>query len=282
MELMQVEICRFTNVRQFLNRAEGWLLRSEAEHNVLLGITRQLLSGDHEFEEPLYLAAVKSDAEVVGCAFRTPPFKLGLTRLPLSAVPLLVQDVRDVFTTLPAVFGPKEEVTRFAECWTQQFGGGMAIGTRQGIFRLDEATLPASDIPGVLRQAALSDRALVLKWSDGFVRDTGVFVGGSHERARRLIRDGSLYLWEDSEPRSMASVAADTPNGVRVGYVYTPPPFRRQGYATAAVAALSQRLLEGGRRFCCLYADLANLTSKAVYERVGYLLQCEVIDVDFM
>ena len=79
----------------------------------------------------------------------------------------------------------------------------------------------------------------------------------------------------------MASAVADTPNGVRVGYVYTPPPFRGQGYATAAVATLSQRLLERGRRFCCLYADLANPTSNAVYERIGYQLQCEVIDIDF-
>ena len=57
--------------------------------------------------------------------------------------------------------------------------------------------------------------------------------------------------------------------------MYTPPELRGRGYATALTAELSQRLLdgrlfEGGRRFCFLYTDLANPTSNAIYERIGY------------
>ena len=79
----------------------------------------------------------------------------------------------------------------------------------------------------------------------------------------------------------MAAAIGETAHGVRVGYVYTPPAFRRRGYATATVFHLSQLLLESGRNFCCLYTDLANPTSNAIYARLGYRPLCDVVDVNF-
>ena len=68
----------------------------------------------------------------------------------------------------------------------------------------------------------------------------------------------------------MAAYTGPTPSGIRVNGVYTPPGGRGRGYASAAVAALSQWLLERGRRFCFLYTDLANPTSNKIYAEVGY------------
>jgi predicted GNAT family acetyltransferase len=51
---------------------------------------------------------------------------------------------------------------------------------------------------------------------------------------------------------------------------YTPLEQRGKGYATACVAALSQRLLTGGRHFCTLFTDLANPTSNRIYQRIGF------------
>ncbi|MDP8927425.1 MAG: GNAT family N-acetyltransferase, partial [Actinomycetota bacterium] len=61
-----------------------------------------------------------------------------------------------------------------------------------------------------------------------------------------------------------------TPNGIRVGPVYTPPDLRNRGYASALVASLTQRELDAGRSFCFLYTDLANSTSNKIYQRIGY------------
>jgi len=69
---------------------------------------------------------------------------------------------------------------------------------------------------------------------------------------------------------SMASFGGVTPNGVRIGPVYTPPELRGRGYASALVAGTSQQLLDGGKRFCFLFTDLANPTSNGVYQRLGY------------
>ena len=52
--------------------------------------------------------------------------------------------------------------------------------------------------------------------------------------------------------------------------MYTPPQHRGNGYASALVAAQSQWLLDNGYEFCFLYTDLANPTSNAIYERIGY------------
>ena len=133
---------------------------------------------------------------------------------------------------------------------------------------------------GSLRVAEYSDLKFIDKWVADFIQDTGIIGGEPKDLTLRLIRDRSLYLWEDVEPRSMVAAVGKTDHGIWVGYVYTPPAFRCRGYATAAVAQLSQLLLEGGRRFCCLYTDLANPTSNAIYARLGYRSLCDVVELN--
>ena len=57
---------------------------------------------------------------------------------------------------------------------------------------------------------------------------------------------------------------------VRVGPVYTPPERRGRGYAGAVTVAVSQASLDAGVREVVLYTDLANPTSNALYQRLGY------------
>jgi uncharacterized protein len=91
----------------------------------------------------------------------------------------------------------------------------------------------------------------------------------------------NLMLWDDGEAVSVAGFGGETPNGIRIGPVYTPPELRGRGYATALVAELSAQLLAEGRRFCFLYTDLANPTSNAIYERIGYVRVCESAEIAF-
>jgi predicted GNAT family acetyltransferase len=68
----------------------------------------------------------------------------------------------------------------------------------------------------------------------------------------------------------MCGTSRSTPNGSRIGPVYTPPDLRRRGYASAVVAAASQAQLDAGARFCFLFTDLANPTSNRIYQAIGY------------
>jgi predicted GNAT family acetyltransferase len=104
---------------------------------------------------------------------------------------------------------------------------------------------------------------------------------------RLASSSAGIVFWEDEgKPVSLAGWGGKTPNGIRVGPVYTPPELRGRGYATALTAEVSQRLLDGRlfdgrRRFCFLYTDLANPTSNAIYERIGYRRAAESAEIVF-
>ena len=55
----------------------------------------------------------------------------------------------------------------------------------------------------------------------------------------------------------------------RIGPVYTPKEHRGRGIASAAVAEVSQLLLDTGER-ACLFTDQANPTSNKIYKAIGY------------
>ena len=96
------------------------------------------------------------------------------------------------------------------------------------------------------------------------------------------MRQRGVFLWEDDgAPVSMAGYSGPTPNGIRVVAVYTPPHLRGRGYATTCVAALSQRLLEGGRKLVFLFTDLANPTSNHIYQEIGYEPACDISEYVF-
>src|ERR1051325_2553337 len=97
----------------------------------------------------------------------------------------------------------------------------------------------------------------------------------------RAITGGRLFVWKDPQPVSMCAWAGPTARGVRVNMVYTPPDLRRRGYASAAVSALTKKLLDSGRRFVFLYTDLSNPTSNKIYQQMGYEPVCGINEVDF-
>ena len=97
---------------------------------------------------------------------------------------------------------------------------------------------------------------------------------------RLTADDAGAVLWEDEQIVSLAAFGNPTPNGIRIGPVYTPPEYRRRGYASALVAELSERLL-AKRRFCFLFTDLANPTANRIYEQIGYRRVCEAAEIVF-
>ncbi|MBA3402395.1 MAG: GNAT family N-acetyltransferase [Actinobacteria bacterium] len=80
----------------------------------------------------------------------------------------------------------------------------------------------------------------------------------------------------------LAGWGGKTPNGIRLGPVYTPPERRRRGYASALTAAVSAERLAAGRQFCFLYTDLDNPTSNKIYTNIGYEPVCDSVEYAFM
>ncbi len=277
-----VLIHRHASLGAFRRRADAWLLEREAEHNLMLALAARLEKSSVGFEPPIYLATIERGREILGCAFRTPPFNLLITRLPAEVARPLARDVAGVYEELRGVLGPDPEAAALAEAWSELRGVVVREGRpamRERIYQLERVIAPERPAPGIARPATDADLGTVASWVAAFSAEAG--VAANEERTRELVAGGRILLWDDQGARSMAASSGDTPNGSRVGYVYTPPEWRGRGYASACVAALSRRILDAGRRFCFLYTDLSNPTSNSIYRRIGYEPVCDVVDYRF-
>ncbi|MXW16678.1 MAG: GNAT family N-acetyltransferase [Gemmatimonadetes bacterium] len=277
-----MRVIRHDGPRAFLDRAERWLLGREAENNLVLGLADALSRSTQGYDSPLYFATVEDEGEVQGCVFRTPPYKLGLTRMPLHAASSVAAAVAEVYDALPAVLGPVDVARTVGDAWAAARGVRAVDGLRQRIHALEEVRVPARAAPGTMRPAEEGDLALLTSWIGSFLEATGLHDGRDPgARAAGLTAGGVLVLWVDRVPVSMAAFPARTRNTVRIGYVYTPPEYRRRGYAGTLVSHLSRHILESGFRQCVLYTDLSNPTSNRIYREIGYRPVQDVMDVDF-
>lgn len=273
-----MQVHRFIDPNLFLALAEPFLLRAEVEHHFFLSL-RGLRP---MFGDPSYLAAIEHGGQVVSCALRTPPFKLVITRGPAEAYDLLAGDLATLYAELPAVLGPEPAVDHFARAWARRSGQRSRYGMRQGLFEARSVIPPPAPPPGIMRKATDADLPILVAWAAAFHAETHPTEPAATEQdVRARIRPGSVVLWDDGQAVSMAGWAGRTARGVRVNFVYTPPEHRRRGYASACVATLTQQLLDEGQTFCCLYTDLSNPTSNAIYQAIGYRPVCELSDIVF-
>ena len=266
-----MEVRRFDDPAAFFAHAAPFLERREAENNLILGLRRRLERDRHAFgEEDPYLAVAEEGGEVIAVAFRTPPHSFGLAATERAdAVEAFADDVRGM--ELPGVLGLNALAERFADRWRELAGVRTWVALAERIYEAREA-FPPSGVPGLYRDYRTEDHDLAAAWMDAFVAealrdappsraDDGVaFV------ARRVEDpDGGLVVWEDGGvPVSIAGFGSPTPNGIRVGPVYTPPELRGRGYASALVGELTARLLAGDRSLCLLLTDLGNPTSNSI------------------
>jgi predicted GNAT family acetyltransferase len=271
-----VELTRYEDAESFLATAGEFLGAREAEHNLILGLSSRLEREPLIYGAPPYFAVAEDEGRIVGVTMRTPPHNIVLSEIDDdAAMGAFVEDARDAFDFLPGVIGPQARAAQFANAWRAVTGATPRLEIAQRIFAADHVDEPRPT-PGAMRDYEPADRDLAIRWMDEFVAealpDDAPQPESSTEFVDRREEDpeAGLVIWEDEAPVSMAGFGGRTPNGIRVGPVYTPPDLRGRGYASGLTAALTQRLLDSGRRFCFLYTDLANPTSNSIYQRIGY------------
>ena len=89
-------------------------------------------------------------------------------------------------------------------------------------------------------------------------------------------------LWDDGgTPVSMAMLRAPSAGVSRIGPVFTPRDARGHGYGSAVTASASDRARRGGVDDVVLFADLANPTSNAIYQRIGFEPVSDSVRIDF-
>jgi uncharacterized protein len=269
-----MQLHRFDSIDKFWDKAQAYLLQNEAENNLLLAVVHTLLNNPERYLDPPYLAMVDIDGDVVATAIRTPPYKLLLSKASdLDAFTLIARDLdREL---LPGVAGLVPEVETFLQEWQGLTGQSYRRLMEMRIHQLT-ALQHSFSANGHLRLVTENDRTLLLKWLSAFHAETGLEVIEDLERiVTNRLKNQNTYVWEDNAPVSLAAGSQFSGNTSRIGPVYTPPAKRRKGYATACVAALSQKLLDEGCDRCFLLTDLANPTSNHIYQQIGYVPVCD-------
>lgn len=136
----------------------------------------------------------------------------------------------------------------------------------------------------LLRQAKPEESSVVAPWWDHFYEEVPIEKSDNEDQKAlreqrqvllaRCLEEGRVFLLElDGVPLSLTNCSdtpASRPKHIRIGPVYTPPEFRKRGYATLCVALVCKRLREAGVPRLLLYTDLNNTTSNSIYKSIGF------------
>jgi RimJ/RimL family protein N-acetyltransferase len=258
------------SVDEFYDTAGDFLRSRPVEHTVPLTVIETLRQrGPHAYgpDDPIFGWWRAADGRVDGAFFQTPPHPLLVLAAP--AVPELAELLAD--RPLPAVSALTADAEAFAAAWRRLTGAEARTGRQMRLYRLDALTPPAPLPPGSARIADARDRGLLLAWMDEFHAEIGEELRNREELVDDRLSFGGLTLWElDGSPVSMAGLSRAEAGMVRVVTVYTPKQARGHGYGGAVTSAVSRAALDAGVDDVVLFTDLANPTSNALYQRLGY------------
>ena len=271
------------SVDEFLGAAGEFLAAREAENNLLFGISTFVrLSPELLVEGPAQFATViDGDGRVLAASLRTPPHNQVLSWVDdLDAVDALIKALRR--DPLPGVVGPTQPAARFATLWADATGQRVHVEVAERTFRLSRVIPPDRPASGSWRFAEGRDRDLIADWLVAFsteaMPEDPPIPDPLAAADRWITQVGRIgYVWEDGGVVvSLVGAGGETPHGIRIGPVYTPPERRGRGYASSLTAAASQDQLNRGRQYVFLFTDLANPTSNKIYWAIGYEPVCDI------
>ena len=259
------------DAEEFARHTMPHLMARPVENTLVISILESVRAGNPYSAEPV-LCGRYDGGGLVGAVLMTPPFELILAMVPEPTLEGLVLALRDHGVTIPGVNGDADLVEAFAARWTAVTSLTSQIHMRTRLFRLDRLRSPQPAAEGRGRLAGSTDGELLVEWFHAFKAEA---MPGAID-APALVADRTehhlLWLWEDGAgtPVSMAGRQRTAAGVSRIGPVYTPPAYRRQGYGSAVTAACTADALQRGADEVVLFTDQSNPTSNAIYQDIGF------------
>jgi GNAT superfamily N-acetyltransferase len=265
---------------QFREIAEPLYRRDPVGNTIELTLLRSARFGD----DALLLTAW-SDAVAIGAALQTPPYPLACNGIPAEAHRAVAKELARIRPDLSGVRGRRDTAVAFAEAWRAVTGRDGTVGTEERLYRLGTLQ-PPNGVSGEYREAVHADNVLLIDWVEQFFVETF-----SHQRdvaaGERFVDNAKavgdrFVLWDHGgTPVSMAMLRAPAAEVSRIGPVFTPRSARGRGYGSAITAAAAELGRRGGVDDVVLFADLANPTSNAIYQRIGFEAVSDSVRIDF-
>ena len=258
----------------YLAAAAGFLRSRPVQHTIQLSAVETLRArGASAFGEtaPLFGWWRSGTGEITAALLHTPPYPVLLTPLPGQAAGPLAEALAGCGRQLPGVTAQQDDAAQFAAAWSRLTGATSQESRRSRLFRLGRLRPPAPGPRGAARVATTANRALLESWLAAFAEEIGESTGPPADVVDERLSYGGLTLWAaDGTAVSLAGLHRPAAGTTRVSPVYTPPARRQQGYGGAVTAAVSRAALDAGADHVVLFTDLANPTSNALHQRLGY------------
>ncbi len=174
------------------------------------------------------------------------------------------------------IVGPRAAVERL---WSQvhdAFAAPAAVRRSQPVYALERSRVRATTVRALdVGRATLDELDEIVPHSAAMIAGE---IGGDPARAgsefrsrtARIIDHGWWWRARAAEGLAfMCNVGSVSPYTAQLQGVWTPPEMRGRGYATAALAEITRRLL-AEHHSLCLYVNDFNTPAVALYERVGF------------
>ncbi|MGO9964538.1 MAG: GNAT family N-acetyltransferase [Acidimicrobiales bacterium] len=220
---------------------------------------------------------VEAAGEVAGLVIESPPgHAAAISPMPREHVAAIADAISEEGHRLFGVAGEALTASAFAGCWTERVRVAAVVTDAQRLYALGRL-VPPQAVPGRLRRAEPSDRDLLIEWWSAFQAEIGTTAGEVAPAVDFSLGTGRVFLWEDGGPRCMARATQPLGSVSRIGVVFTPPAWRRRGYAGACVGALCEWVRDAEGAGAVLYAQLGNASSNAIYRRLGFEAVSEML-----
>jgi RimJ/RimL family protein N-acetyltransferase len=262
-----------TDVDHFLTRAGGFLRSDPGRHVMQLTWAERVRArGGAGFFG--VLEDRDAPGGVAGTCYLLPPGALGLGPLSAPQAEALAVRLAGAGHAPARVSADHDTAAAFAAAWCRQRGvTAERRATRLVLYRLGSLVPPQPQPAGRIRFLGDGDLAEAVEWCRGFaaaVEEDASFDAASWSGTRYADKRYALWETPDGTPVSVAGLNPLIGGQIQVDIVYTPAHLRGHGYAAAVTAAVSRAALKAGARDVVLFADAANPTSNALYQRLGY------------
>ncbi|MBO5312719.1 MAG: GNAT family N-acetyltransferase [Clostridia bacterium] len=145
-----------------------------------------------------------------------------------------------------------------------------------------DSLMPERVVDGHLKIAEECDIDLLVEFSTIFHKEINSDIESEEVYRRRVkekVEEQSFFLWIDAQGNKVACCSySDYENYSSVGSVYTPPQYRRKGYAYAIVREVTKKIL-ARKRIPVLYTDADYAASNSCYTKIGYELKGELCTI---
>lgn len=264
-----MEVQRYQSVDDFLAATKSFRGLDPVRNGLITSIATSVSIGARTYEGYFWWAAL-DNGEVQGIAIRTVPYGYVFSPMSPSAAEALYSYISLEDLGAKEFAGPKS-VIDFIEKISDK-----TVAEEEAELIYENSRLVPAESKGSIRTAEESDFPLVFQWMTEFIEETGLRNFDLENIVRNALSAGRYSLLEiDGVPVTMGGNSDlqhfDGSSIGRVGPIYTPREFRKNGYASAITSAITEKLLQSGA-IATLYTQAENPTSNKIYQEIGYTL----------